>query len=286
MIHTVVVEEMRTYCIIGDPVSHSLSPAMHNAAFKSLSMDDVYIAYKVSSHELESSVESLRSVKISGFNVTIPHKIAVLQYLDEVDLLSRRAGAVNTVASIDGRFKGFNTDIQGFLQPLLNRGIDFRGLSVLLFGAGGSARAIVASLSSVTGISKLVVANRTYNKSSELSKQAELQGLTSSVSMIEEAKVMAKRFDLIVNATSVGLQSNESILDSEDIDGSSTVYDLVYRPVMTKLLENAREKGARIIYGYEMLLEQGAQAFEIWTGLKAPIPAMKKALFGVFQEPK
>jgi shikimate dehydrogenase len=286
MIHTVVVEEMRTYCIIGDPVSHSLSPAMHNAAFKSLSMDDVYIAYKVSSHELESSVESLRSVKISGFNVTIPHKIAVLQYLDEVDLLSRKAGAVNTVASIDGRFKGFNTDIQGFLQPLLNRGIDFRGLSVLLFGAGGSARAVVASLSSVTGISKLVVANRTYNKSSELSKQAELQGLTSSVSMIEEAKVMAKRFDLIVNATSVGLQSNESILDSEDIDGSSTVYDLVYRPVMTKLLENAREKGARVIYGYEMLLEQGAQAFEIWTGLKAPIPAMKKALFGVFQEPK
>jgi len=286
MIHTVVVEEMRTYCIIGDPVSHSLSPAMHNAAFKSLSMDDVYIAYKVSSHELESSVESLRSVKISGFNVTIPHKIAVLQYLDEVDLLSRKAGAVNTVASIDGRFKGFNTDIQGFLQPLLNRGIDFRGLSVLLFGAGGSARAVVASLSSVTGISKLVVANRTYNKSSELSKKAELQGLTSSVSMIEEAKVMAKRFDLIVNATSVGLQSNESILDSEDIDGSSTVYDLVYRPVMTKLLENAREKGARIIYGYEMLLEQGAQAFEIWTGLKAPIPAMKKALFGVFQEPK
>lgn len=286
MIHTVVVEEMRTYCIIGDPVSHSLSPAMHNAAFKSLSMDDVYIAYKVSSHELESSVESLRSVKISGFNVTIPHKIAVLQYLDEVDLLSRKAGAVNTVASIDGRFKGFNTDIQGFLQPLLNRGIDFRGLSVLLFGAGGSARAVVASLSSVTGISKLVVANRTYNKSSELSKQAELQGLTSSVSMIEEAKVMAKRFDLIVNATSVGLQSNESILDSEYIDGNSTVYDLVYRPVMTKLLENAREKGARIIYGYEMLLEQGAQAFEIWTGLKAPIPAMKKALFGVFQEPK
>lgn len=286
MIHTVVVEEMRTYCIIGDPVSHSLSPAMHNAAFKSLSMDDVYIAYKVSSHELESSVESLRSVKISGFNVTIPHKITVLQYLDEVDLLSRKAGAVNTVASIDGRFKGFNTDIQGFLQPLLNRGIDFRGLSVLLFGAGGSARAVVASLSSVTGISKLVVSNRTYNKSSELSKQAELQGLTSSVSTIEEAKVMAKRFDLIVNATSVGLQSNESILDSEDIDGSSTVYDLVYRPVMTKLLENAREKGARIIYGYEMLLEQGAQAFEIWTGLKAPIPAMKKALFGVFQEPK
>ena len=277
---------MRTYCIIGDPVSHSLSPAMHNAAFKSLSMDDVYIAYKVSSHELESSVESLRSVKISGFNVTIPHKTAVLQYLDEVDLISRKSGAVNTVASINGKFKGFNTDIQGFIQPLLNRNMDFKGLSVLLFGAGGSARAVVTSLSNVNGISKLVVANRTYGKSLELSKLADLQGLTSSVSMFEEAKRMAKHFDLIVNATSVGLQSNESLLDSEDIDENSTVYDLVYRPVMTKLLENARGKGARVIYGYEMLLEQGAQAFEIWTGLKAPLPAMKKALFGVFQEPK
>jgi shikimate dehydrogenase len=277
---------MRTYCIIGDPVSHSLSPAMHNAAFKSLSLDDVYIAYKVSSDELESSVESLRSVKISGFNVTIPHKTAVLQYLDDVDLISRKAGAVNTVASINGKFKGFNTDIHGFIQPLLSRNIDFKGLSVLLFGAGGSARAVVTSLSNVNGISKLVVANRTYSKSLELSKLADLQGLTSSVSMLEEAKGAAKHFDLIVNATSVGLQSNESLLDSEDVDENSTVYDLVYRPVMTKLLENAREKGARVIYGYEMLIEQGAQAFEIWTGLKAPLPAMKKALFGVFQEPK
>ena len=122
---------MRTYCIIGDPVSHSLSPAMHNVA-KSLSMDDVYIAYRVSSHELESSIESLRSIKISGFNVTIPHKTAVLQYLDEVDLMSRKAGAVNTVASITGKFKGFNTDIQGFIQPLCNHNIDFKGLSTPL----------------------------------------------------------------------------------------------------------------------------------------------------------
>jgi shikimate dehydrogenase len=276
---------MLTYCIIGDPVSHSLSPAMHNAAFRSLSLDSVYIAFKVPSHELESSVESLRSVKMAGFNVTIPHKTTVLKYLDEVDFLSRKAGAVNTVANISGKFKGFNTDIQGFVQPLLNRGMDFKGLSVLIFGAGGSARAVVTSLSNIKGISKLVVANRTYSKSLELSKLADLNGLTCSVSMIKEAKEMAKSFDLIINATSVGLQSNESILESEEIGASSTVYDLVYRPVVTRLIENARKKGAKVIYGYEMLLEQGAQAFEIWTGMKAPIPAMKKALFGVFQEP-
>lgn len=277
---------MKTYCIIGDPVSHSLSPAMHNAAFKSLSLDNVYIAYKVASHELESSVESLRSINISGFNVTIPHKSTILRYLDVIDLISSEAGAVNTVTNIDGKLRGSNTDVEGFLQPLLNRSIDFKGLSVLLLGAGGSARAVVTSLSNVGAISKLVVASRTCSKSLELCKLADLHGLNCSVSSIEEAKAIAKHFDLIVNATSVGLQSNESILDSEDIDGNSTVYDLVYRPVMTKLLENAQEKGARIIYGYEMLLEQGARAFEIWTGLKAPIPAMKKALFGVFQEPK
>src|SRR5688500_14365190 len=161
---------MRTYCIIGDPVSHSLSPAMHNAAFKSLGLDSVYIAYKVAGIELEASIESLRSVKIAGFNVTIPHKTTVLQYLEEIDFPSSKAGAVNTVISINGKFKGFNTDIQGFVQPLLNRGIDFNGLSVLLFGAGGSARAVVVSLSNVNGISKLVVANRTYRKSLELSR--------------------------------------------------------------------------------------------------------------------
>lgn len=277
---------MRMYCIIGDPVSHSLSPAMHNAAFRSLSLDNVYIAYKVASSELESAIESLRSVRMSGFNVTIPHKTAVLQYLDEVDYLSRKAGAVNTVVGNDGKFKGYNTDIQGFLQPLVNRRTDFKGLSVLLFGAGGSARAVVTSLSSVNGISKLVIASRNSGRSLELSRLAELSGLPCSASMIEEAKAMAKHFDLIVNATPVGLQSNESILDREDIESNSIVYDLVYRPVMTKLLENARNKGARVIYGYEMLIEQGAQAFEIWTGLKAPIPAMKKALFGIFQEPK
>ena len=141
-------------------------------------------------------------------------------------------------------------------------------------------------MSNVEGISKLLIASRTHSKSADLSKLANRNGLTCSISRIEDAKEMAKHFDLIVNATSVGLQSDESILASEDIDKSNTVYDLVYRPVTTKLIENARGKGAKVIYGYEMLLAQGAQSFEIWTGVRAPITAMKKALFGIFQEPK
>lgn len=277
---------MRTYCVIGDPVSHSLSPAMHNAAFKALCLDCVYIAYRVPSDELEASLASLRSIKIYGFNVTIPHKTTVMQYMDRVDDNARKAGAVNTVMNFDDKFKGFNTDIEGFIRPLLNRGIDLKGISVLLFGAGGTARAVVSALSSFSSISNLVIANRTRNKAIELAGIGEKQGLTCSVAELDNVKVMAKNFNLIINSTSVGLLSNQSILDSADIDSNSVVYDLVYRPVLTKLLENARQRGATIIYGYEMLLEQGALAFEIWTGLKAPIQTMKKALFGIFQEPK
>lgn len=277
---------MRTYCVIGDPVSHSLSPAMHNASFKALGLDCIYIAYRVPSDELESSLASLRSIKISGFNVTIPHKTTVIRHMDYVDDMARKAGAVNTVMNFEGKFKGFNTDIQGFIRPLFNRGIDLKGTSVLLFGAGGSARAVVSALSSFSSISNLVIANRTRSKSIELAGIGEKQGLTCSVAELDNAKVMAKDFNLIINSTSIGLLSDESILDSADIDSKSVVYDLVYRPVVTRLLGNAREKGATIIYGYEMLLEQGALSFEIWTGLKAPIQAMKNALFGIFEEPK
>jgi shikimate dehydrogenase len=281
-----VIDVMRTYCIIGDPVSHSLSPAIHNAAFKSLNLDYVYIAYRVTSDELEASIASLRSVEIAGFNVTIPHKTKVIRYLEEVDGLANNAGAVNTVVNLDGRFKGYNTDVEGFIQPLLNRTIDLRDMSVLLFGAGGSARAVVTALSNFGHIDKLVIANRTLGNCSELAAIAQRKGLKCSTANLEDAKNIARDFDLIINATSVGLQSNESILSSENIAKNSIVYDLVYRPIMTKLIENAREKGAVVIYGYEMLLEQGARAFEIWTGLKPPMQAMKKALFGIFQEPK
>jgi shikimate dehydrogenase len=282
----VVIDVMRTYCIIGDPVSHSLSPAMHNAAFKSLDLDCVYIAYRVTSNELEASIASLRSVNVAGFNVTIPHKTKVIGYLEEVDGLANSVGAVNTVVNLDGRFKGYNTDVQGFIQPLLDRGIDLCDKSVLLFGAGGSARAVVAALSNFGDIYKLVIANRTLGTCSELAAIAHRNGLKCSTANLEDAKNIARDFDLIINATSIGLQSNESLLNTEDISSDCIVYDLVYRPIMTKLIENAREKGAVVIYGYEMLLEQGVRAFEIWTGSKAPMQAMKKALFGIFQEPK
>ena len=135
----------RTYCIIGDPVHHSLSPGMQNAAFSALGLDCTYIAFRVPAPELQESIASLPAINMSGFNVTIPHKVAVMQYLDELDATAKKAGAVNTVNNAGGVLKGYNTDIAGFIEPLRRRKVDF-ATTVLLLGAGGAARAIVAAL--------------------------------------------------------------------------------------------------------------------------------------------
>src|SRR5690348_2978306 len=137
----------KTYCIIGDPITHSLSPGMQNAAFNALGLNCTYIAFRVPASELEESIESLRSINISGFNVTVPHKVEVAKYLDELDNTAKKAAAVNTVNNIEGIFKGYNTDIHGFIEPLHRRHVDFSGMEILLIGAGGAARAVIAALS-------------------------------------------------------------------------------------------------------------------------------------------
>ena len=153
----------KTYCIIGDPVHHSLSPGMQNAAFSALGLNSTYIAFRVPPGELKESIESLRAINMSGFNVTIPHKIGVMKYLDELDSTARQAGAVNTVHSIEGIFRGYNTDMHGFIEPLHKRKVSFGGMTVLLLGAGGAARAIIAALAQEKGVNKVVIANRDQN---------------------------------------------------------------------------------------------------------------------------
>src|SRR5574341_966653 len=147
----------KTYCIIGDPVHHSLSPAMQNAAFNALGLNSTYIAFRVPANELEASLQSLRTINIAGFNVTIPHKVAVMKYLDELDATAKKAGAVNTVNNIEGVLKGYNTDIHGFIEPLRRRKIDLSGMAVLLLGAGGAARAVIVALSEQEGVAKVVI---------------------------------------------------------------------------------------------------------------------------------
>jgi shikimate dehydrogenase len=275
----------KTYCIIGDPIHHSLSPAMHNAAFAAKGLNCTYIAFRVPQNELKESIESLRGINIAGFNVTTPHKTNVMRYLDELEPMAKKASAVNTVNNIEGIFRGYNTDVYGFIEPLHKRHVDFRGIHVLLIGSGGAARAVVVALAEENSIAKLVIANRDVQRAKELAMLADRLGMKCEVVPFEKATAFSPACDLIINATKLGMNNEPSVIDHLHIQKGSIVYDIVYRPMVTDLIENAKYAQASVVYGYEMLIEQGAKAFEIWTGLSAPRDAMKKNLLGIFGEP-
>ena len=279
--------QVKTYCIIGDPVHHSLSPAMHNAAFNSLHLNCTYIAFRVPKGQLEESINALRAIDIAGFNVTLPHKVDIMGFMNYLDSSAEKATAVNTVHNVDGILKGYNTDIFGFIEPLRKRNVNFNGMNILLLGAGGSARAVIAAFSEMKGINKITIANRTLEKARQLAKKGTDLGLECQVTEIDNIKDIAVKSHLIVNTTSIGMdeEKEESLIGYEHISKNTIVYDIVYKPVVTNLLENARYAGADVVYGYEMLLEQGARAFEIWTDLRAPRDVMKKSLLGDFRGP-
>jgi shikimate dehydrogenase len=271
-------DSSKTYCIIGDPIQHSLSPAMQNAAFNKLGMNSSYIAFRVRKGELKESIESLRAIGVSGFNITVPHKVEVINYLDQLDISVRKANAVNTVHNVGGVLKAYNTDIYGFIHPLHLRKINFNGMKVLLIGAGGAARAALAALADENGISEINIANRSEGNARLLLEVSVPLGLNCKIVQWEEIPAFSKTAELIVNATTVGMNSEPSLLDYQNINKHAIVYDIVYRPIHTALLDNAKQAGAEVIHGYEMLLHQGAKSFEIWTGMSAPIDGMKKAL--------
>ena len=294
--------QVKTYCIIGDPVHHSLSPAMHNAAFNSLHLNCTYIDFRVPKGQLEESINALRAIDIAGFNVTLPHKVDIMGFMNYLDSSAEKATAVNTVHNVDGILKGYNTDIFGFIEPLRKRNVNFNGMNILLLGAGGSARAVIAGFSEMKGINKITIANRTLEKARQLAKKGTDLGLACQVTEIDNIKDIAVKSHLIVNTTSIGMddlfrhehgredegrrqEKEENVIGYEHISKNTIVYDIVYKPVVTNLLENARYAGADVVYGYEMLLEQGARAFEIWTDLRAPRDVMKKSLLGDFRGP-
>jgi shikimate dehydrogenase len=277
---------VKTYCIIGNPISHSLSPGMQNAAFAALGLNCTYISFRVPAEDLKEAIDSLRAINIAGFNVTIPHKVAVMNYLDELDTTAKKAGAVNTVKNIEGIFKGYNTDIAGFIEPLRRHKYNFTSTrTVLVLGAGGAARAVIAALAEENSKGRIIIANRGRDKAEQLARIGTNLGLRCETIPLQNATSLSSEAELIVNATSIGLNNEPSPIASRHISQGSIVYDLVYRPVVTDLLEQAKFAEARVIYGYEMLLEQGARAFEIWTGLSAPRDEMKKNLLGIFGEP-
>ena len=271
----------KSFAVIGDPIDHSLSPNIHSAAFRELDLDSSYIAYRIPKGELEEGIEGLKKIKINGFNITIPHKIEMMKYLDKIDESCSIIGAVNTVVNNDGILKGYNTDMDGFLEPFKKKELKISEAKVLLIGAGGAARAIVAGFAKEKAKS-ITIANRTIENAVNLSDFAKTIGLDATAIQITDVGNTARNYDIIVNATSIGLKNESSVISLEGINEKTIVYDIVYMPMNTDFIKKAKEQKAIIIYGYEMLLGQAVRAFEIWHNIEAPYNAMKKALLGGF----
>jgi len=267
--------------IIGDPIEHTMSPAMHNAAFEKMGVDYFYVPFRVKKEELAKAIEGVRALNIRGLNVTIPHKVAIIPFLDELDRLVRKIGAVNTVVNDEGVLTGYNTDATGFLQALLERGIEPREKNIVILGAGGASRAISFTLAERG--SNLVILNRLL----ELDWARQLASSLSCI-FIKEVEALelneenlAKALetaDILVNATSVGMSPNidETLVPFNLLKPGLVVFDIVYNPIKTRLLKEAEQAGAKTISGVDMLVWQGALAFEKWTGLKAPTGVMRE----------
>jgi 3-dehydroquinate dehydratase / shikimate dehydrogenase len=257
----------RLYGVIGDPIGHSLSPLMHNAAFAARSLDAVYLRFRV--RDLDDFLEAVRRFGILGFSVTLPHKANILKYLDGCDPLAAEIGAVNTVqVQGGGRLYGYNTDYTGVLRAI-ERHVPLAGSRVLLVGAGGSARAAAFALAA-SGASVLVWARRPA-KARELARAVDGEA-------IERAALRAEKFDAIVNCTPVGMHpGGGSPLKAKELN-ARVVMDLIYRPRKTELLKMAERRGSAVISGVEMFLAQGAAQWEIWTGRRAPTQVMRRAV--------
>ncbi len=266
--------------VIGDPIKHSLSPIIQNAAFDYLNLDFIFLAFQVKATELKKAIDGIRGLGIHGLNVTMPHKSAVIDYLDEVNSTVKFLGSANTVLNRDGILSGYCTDGVGALNALKENGVALSGKKVLLLGAGGAAKAIALAL--VQEVAELAILNRSAKKAEAFAETLERKfgqkvvgGKLSPVAIAENLR----NSDVLINATSAGMKPNssQSLVAPQWLRSDLAVMDIIYDPIETKLAKDAKGAGASVISGVEMLIYQGAASFEIWTGRAAPIEVMRKA---------
>lgn len=270
--------------VFGDPVAHSLSPAMHNRAFAALGLDFVYVPFHVRGDSLAEAVAAVRALSLAGVNVTVPHKVRVMQFLDEIDAEARMIGAVNTIVNRAGRLVGYNTDGRGFVRSLERQaGRSPRGARVVILGAGGAAQAIACSLARA-GAASVAIANRTREKAEALARlvcaEAPATALPAAPDDPDLRRALGEA-DIVVQATSVGMHPHHEVpppLPVEAVRQGALVCDIVYNPRETRLIKAARERGCDTLTGEGMLVYQGAIAFELWTGQAAPEELMLATL--------
>lgn len=266
----------KIYGLIGYPIKHSLSPAMHNAAFKKLKINALYMLFEKTREEFPAAIRQLKAMGVSGFNVTVPYKEEIIPYLDGLDPLARRIGAVNTVLNQKGRFIGYNTDALGFIASL-KEDLDFvsKGKNIFIIGAGGAARAIGFALAKEKAKS-VVFYDILLDKAQGLAK--DIQGIFPDCLVSGQARP-TPAIDLLVNASNCGMKPGDPLpIDPKILPDGVRIYDIIYNPSPTRLVKEAARRKIKAVNGLGMLLGQGVAAFEIWTKQKAPLAIMRGAL--------
>ncbi|MCH4888795.1 shikimate dehydrogenase [Acidaminobacter sp. JC074] len=253
----------KTVCLLGSPVEHSFSPMMHNASFQKLGINAKYLAFDVHPSSIEQAVEGVRAFGFLGCNVTIPHKEAVMQHLDEIDPKAERIGAVNTVVNENGRLKGYNTDVDGFIESFKTFHYDFKNKKIAVLGTGGASKAVVVGLL-YQGVGEIHIFSRSYDKSSSFCDRIDNSLKAMTYDQLDETFP----YDVVVNTTPVGMHPNEgkSVIHVENLGHKETIfYDLIYNPLETEFLRQGRESGRRTLNGLDMLIYQGIYALRYWV---------------------
>lgn len=258
---------MKKLAIIGNPVSHSHSPAMHNFISETINADYVYEAIDVAPENLESAVKMLKAENYAGFNVTAPHKREIMRYLDNVSEEASMYGAVNTVVNRAGKLYGYNTDARGFYMSLLHEGINPENSDILIFGAGGAAQPVTMHLAA-NGAKSVTVVNRTRERAEETARRTlKLCGVNI------ETEMKLERYDIAINCTTLGMGKNiglSPVSDMSFLDNNSAAADMIYNPPETEFLKQAKKVGAKTVNGLGMLVYQGILAYELFTGIELP----------------
>ena len=265
--NTVITATTELCGILGDPIEHSLSPRIHNAAFKQLNVNCVFLAFKV--ENLKEAVKGIRALGLKGVSVTIPHKVEIMEYLDDVEEVAGKIGAVNTVVNREGRLTGYNTDCGGAIKALEEK-MELKDKKTILLGAGGSARAIAFGLKEKGA--EITILNRTVKKAEMLASELGCQ--YGGLELVETLKP-----DILVNTTSLGMHPHvDDMPVRKEILKDMLVFDIVYNPLKTRLIREAEQNGCETILGQEMFINQAALQFKLWTEKDAPVELMRKVV--------
>ncbi len=278
---------MYEFRLIGYPIQHSLSPWIHRKLLERSGLTGNYRLYEITpDDDFGEKIIQLMDAEVDGFNVTVPYKQKIIPYLDELDPVSKEMEAVNTVLRKDGKWIGYNTDGIGYLRSLDSAVPDFFhnfDKNILIIGAGGAARAIYYALVD-KGFSEVDIANRTKEKAVDIAKLGKTDTNTVVYS-IEEARERLQYYDLIIQTTSVGMKSIslEPIINIDELKHHAIVSDIVYQPIRTQFLQDAKKQGARLVFGHTMLLYQAQYSFEIWTGERVDVTGLEQKLFQILE---